>query len=58
MSGLYSDKEDIVVSEETKVEKELDRAAWSEADTQRHDSHPSTGRNSNRTTEEAVTHSI
>lgn len=58
MPGLYNDKEDIAVSEETRVEKELVGAAWREADTQQHDSHPSTGCNSNRGREETVTHSL
>lgn len=53
----YNDKEDIVISEEGRVEKELDGVAWREADTQEHDLYPSMCRNSNRSTEEAVTHS-
>lgn len=57
MSGLYNDKEDRAVSEETKLEKELDGTAWREADTQ-HDSHRNTGCNSNRNTKKAVTHSV
>lgn len=57
MCQNYTMTRKIVVSEETRVEKKLDGAALREADTQQHDLHPSIGHNSDRSTEEAVTHS-